>query len=387
MLWSDFSTIDRFYKIEPLNTQFHEVLKTIKISPFEEKKDDTKVFNEVYYQMTRMAYERAMPSDLKKYVVDIRGNIGLSYGVELVMSMLYFMMSLVDKNSRLFNSFLLLTIKEWYKKSTYWKPFNTLYKKLNKGKDKLNFDFTPHPVSAKELAKDYVPWQELTNNYDGGSVLEIINLWENQDDKEALANMILTSVNFKTPKQQNLYLNQINTVLKEHVFERESQSNESSGLENRLKELDSKVLILEREKTALQNKVNEQASEYKRIKALLDKKKQDGEARKFTLVEIVNYCKGNLTSEEAKEILIMLNKLLRNVGTNEDYALLDSTESELKNKKFGDSVSGNKNSFGDYSNMVNLVLPPNTDYDKLFAAIPDEIKEMWRKQLTQKDHG
>ena len=387
MLWSDFSTIDRFYKIEPLNTQFHEVLKTIKISPFEEKKDDTKVFNEVYYQMTRMAYERAMPSDLKKYVVDIRGNIGLSYGVELVMSMLYFMMSLVDKNSRLFNSFLLLTIKEWYKKSTYWKPFNTLYKKLNKGKDKLNFDFTPHPVSAKELAKDYVPWQELTNNYDGGSVLEIINLWENQDDKEALANMILTSVNFKTPKQQNLYLNQINTVLKEHVFERESQSNESSGLENRLKELDSKVLILEREKTALQNKVNEQASEYKRIKALLDKKKQDGEARKFTLVEIVNYCKSNLTSEEAKEILIMLNKLLRNVGTNEDYALLDSTESELKNKKFGDSVSGNKNSFGDYSNMVNLVLPPNTDYDKLFAAIPDEIKEMWRKQLTQKDHG
>lgn len=387
MLWSDFITIDRFYKIEPLNSQFHEVLKTIKISPFEEKKDDTKVFNEVYYQMTRMAYERAMPSDLKKYVVDIRGNIGLSYGVELVMSMLYFMMSLVDKNSRIFNSFLLLTIKEWYKKSSYWKPFNTLYKKLNKSKDKVKYDFTPHPVSAKELAKDYIPWQKLTNNYNGGAVLEIISLWENQDDKETLANMILTSVNFKTPKQQNLYLDQVNTVLKEHVFEKENQSNESSELENRLKELDSKVLILEREKTALQNKVNEQASENKRIRALLDKKKQDGVARKFTIVEMLDYCKSNLNSEEAKEILIMLNRLLRKVGTNEDYALLDSTESELKNKKFGDSVSGNKNSFGDYSNMVNLVLPPNTDYDKLFAAIPDEIKEMWRKQLTQKDHG
>ena len=36
MLWSDFSTIDRFYKIEPLNTQFHEVLKTIKISPLDQ---------------------------------------------------------------------------------------------------------------------------------------------------------------------------------------------------------------------------------------------------------------------------------------------------------------------------------------------------------------
>ena len=133
MLWSDFKTIDRFYKIDPLNSQFHEVLKTIQISPFEEKKDDTNVFNEVYYQMTRMSYERAMPSDLKRYVVDIRGNIGLSYGVELVMTMLYFLMSLVDKNSRQFDSNLLKTIKEWYKKSSYWKPFNNLYKSLNKG--------------------------------------------------------------------------------------------------------------------------------------------------------------------------------------------------------------------------------------------------------------
>lgn len=387
MLWTDFKTIDKFYNIEPLNTHFHEVLKTIQISPFEEKKDDTKIFNEVYYQMTRMAYERAMPADLKNYVVDIRGNIGLSYGVELVMSMLYFMMSLVDKNSRLFNSFLLITIKEWYRKSSYWKPFNTLYKKLNKEKKIIKYDFAPHPISSKELAKDYVSWQELTNNYNGGTVLEIINLWENQDDKEALANMILASVNFKTPKQQNLYLDQVNSFLKEHVFDRGNQSNEGSELEIRLKELDSKVFLLESEKTALQNKVNEQDAENKRIKTLLDKKKQDGAARKFTLVEMVDYCKKSLTSEEAKEILIMLNKLLRNVGTNEDYDLLDKTENELKNKKYGDTVSGNKTSVGDYSSMVNFVLPPNVDYDKLFKAIPPEVKDIWRKQLIQKENG
>ena len=387
MLWTDFNTIDKFYNLEPLNTHFHEVLKTIQISPFEEKKDDTKIFNEVYYQMTRMAYERAMPADLKKYVGDIRGNIGLSYGVELVMSMLYFMMSLVDKNSRIFNSFLLITIKEWYKKSSYWKPFNTLYKKLNKEKKIIRYDFTPHPISTKELARNYVSWQELTNNYNGGTVLEIINLWESQDDKETLANMILASVNFKTPKQQNLYLDQVNTILKENVFDRGNQSNDGSELEIRLKELDSKVFILEREKTALQNKVNEQDAENKRIKALLDKKKQDGAARKFTLVEMVEYCKNNLTSEESKEIIIMLNKLLRSVGTNEDYDLLDKTENELKNKKYGDSVSGNKTSVGDYSNMVNFVLPPNVDYDKLFNAIPSEIKDIWRKQLILKENG
>lgn len=387
MLWSDFKTIDRFYKIDPLNIQFHEVLKSIDTTPFGEKKDDTKVFNEVYYQMTRMAYERALPGNLSEYVEDIRVNMGMSYGVELVMTMIYFLMSLVDKNSRQFNRFLLLTIKERYRKCPYWKSFNARYTMLSKGKKKLMYDFKPHPVPVMELADKYVNWQEITRNYDGGAVLEIVSLWENQDDKATLANMILTSVNFKTPKQQNLYFDQVNTVLKEYVFDKEKQSSESSELENRLKELDSKVLILEREKTALQNKVNDQKGEIDKLKALLEEKKQNGTARKFTLVEMVNHCKGCVSWEDAKEIVNMLNKLLRELGTKEDYDLLDSIETEFKNRKNGDSVSGNKTSYGDNSNMVNLFLSGNVDYEQLFAALPDDIKDIWKKQLNKKDNG
>ena len=137
----------------------------------------------------------------------------------------------------------------------------------------------------------------------------------------------------------------------------------------------------------MQNKVNEQAAENKRIKALLDKNKQDGAARKFTLVEMVDYCKNNLTSEEAKEILIMLNKLLRTVGTSEDYSLLDKTENELKNKKFGDNISGNKNSVGDNSTMINFLLSPNADVAKVLANLPTEFKEKLKKQLMQNNNG
>ena len=83
----------------------------------------------------------------------------------------------------------------------------------------------------------------------------------------------------------------------------------------------------------------------------------------------------------------MMNTLLRGIGTTEDYDLLDSVRTHFKNKKNGDTVSGNKTSLGDYSNMVNFVLPQNVDYDKLFNAIPPEIKDMWRKQIIQKDNG
>ena len=123
------------------------------------------------------------------------------------------------------------------------------------------------------------------------------------------------------------------------------------------------------------------------MKSLLEENKQDGSARKLTFVEMINYCKNGVEWGDVKEIVNMLNTLLRGIGTTEDYDLLDSVRTHFKNKKNGDTVSGNKTSVGDYSNMVNFVLPQNVDYDKLFNAIPPEIKDMWRKQIIQKDNG
>lgn len=387
MLWYDFRTIDRFYKIEPLNRRFHETLKTIAISLFEEKKDDTMVFNEVYYQLTRMVYERALPSHLQKYEMDIRKGMGSNDGVDLVMSMAYHLMSLVDKDSRLFNSFLMLTIKERYEECPYWKPFSNLYTKLSKGKRRLTYDFKPRPVPARELTNKYVHWQEITGDYNAGALLEILSLWNSKIDKRLLFEMISSSVKFSTPKIQQTFYNQVEPILLAHLFEKEKTNVVSSELEKRIKDLDSTVMMLKKENAVFQNLIRDLQADNERMKSLLEENKQSGSARKFAFVEIVNYCKDGVEWGEAKEILNMLKDLLRENVTKEDYDLLDSVRAHFKNKKYGDTVGGNKNSFGDYSNMVNLVLPPNTDYDKLFAAIPDEIKEIWRKQLTQKDHG
>ena len=261
MLWSDFKTIDRFYKIEPLNKYFHEVLKGIDTSTFGIKKDDTKVFNEVYYQMTRMAYERALPADFLTYIDEIKEDMGRSFGVELVMSMLYFTMSLVDKESRLFNSFLLLTIKERFEDCPYWKPFSICYNRLIKGKRRIKYDFKPHPVSATELADKYVNWQKITKDYDPGVMIELLSLWEKEDDRRALAGMIKASVNFRTPKLQKTYYDQVSSILRTSLFSKGNKTKESSDVEIRLKELDSKVNILQRENAVFQNKIAELQNE------------------------------------------------------------------------------------------------------------------------------
>ena len=71
MLWTDFKTMDQFYELDPVNKDFCEVLMTLHEKPFDVKSDEVRVFNELYYQMTRMMYERPAPRDLAKYRLDI----------------------------------------------------------------------------------------------------------------------------------------------------------------------------------------------------------------------------------------------------------------------------------------------------------------------------
>ena len=335
MLWSDYKTIDRFYKIEPLNKRFHEALKTIAISLFDERKDDTMVFNEVYYQLTRMAYERAMPTDLQRYEMDIRQGMGSNDGVNLVMSMAYHLMSLVEKDSRLFNSFLLLTIKERYERCPYWGDFSNLYTRLSKGKRRIVYDFKPHPVPANELTEKYVHWQEITGDYNTGALLEILSLWNSKEDKRLLFEMISSSVKFSTPKIQHNFQNQVEPILMTHLSKKNAKKDVSSELERRIKDLDSTVMMLKKENAVFQGLIRDLQADNEKMKSMLEDYKQDGGARKFTFVEIINYCKDGVDWKDAKEIVSMMNVLLRENGTKEDYALLDSVREYFKTKNSG----------------------------------------------------
>ena len=109
--------------------------------------------------------------------------------------------------------------------------------------------------------------------------------------------------------------------------------------------------------------------------------------RSFTLEEIVNYCKNQAELQQVTAIIQMLYVLLRMNGKPAEYDMIDGIQNYFKKRKYGDTVGGNKNSVGDYSNMVNFVLPSMADYDKLFAALPEEIKDIFRKQLIKKDDG
>ena len=70
---------------------------------------------------------------------------------------------------------------------------------------------------------------------------------------------------------------------------------------------------------------------------LQEKKQQNGTARKFTLVEIVDYCKKCVEWRNAESIVAMLNKLLGRIATPEDSDLVDSIETEFFNRRVGNN--------------------------------------------------
>lgn len=362
ILWTDIQSMEQFFELEPLCENFCEVLKTLQTKPFDIKSDEMKVCNEVFYQLTRMVYERPSPADLKKYEADIKRNMGWNYSVELVMSMLYFLHALIKNKECIQNRFFMLNIMRKYKICVYWEPFAECCRKIGRATS-VTYDFHPRPVAPHFLADKYVPWQEITINYDTAAIIEILSKWDSEKDRLTVLEMMKTSLNFSTPRLQRAYYNQVSSVLHSSLFGNGNNVKKASELEERINHLDSKLMLLQKENATFQKLTNDLIADNNRLKALLEEKDIHGEARKFTLVEIVNYCKGRVEWNEAKDIVAMLNRLLLlHGGTPEDNELVISIESEFKNRKYGNTYVKSQTYIPNVVNYNEMVKNQNNNF-------------------------
>ena len=341
LLWKDLMTMDEFFHLDTINEAFFEVFVTLREEPFAVQTSEVKVFNEVYYQITRMLFEYPMPSDLPKYVNDIKANMGWNYSAELVMSMAYYLMSLIEKQERPLNKFFTKAINEKYFGCLYWKPFKHCFERLKKEKRHVKYRFHPRPVGLEWLKEHYIHWNEITHNYDLLCIEKVINLWSDVEDKREVAVMINDSIYFIPTYKNAADLAHIRHFLEVYLVAAENApiwrcAEESSGEE--CEQLKERLAEIDKEKAALQQRIIELEAENDRLNALLETKKSNGTARKFTLVQIVDYCKGCVEWNDVKSIVAMLNKLLRRVATDEDSDLVDSIEAEFINRNHKEIV-------------------------------------------------
>ena len=343
-LWTDKKTIDEFFELDPINKDFYKVLFTFREQPYSLSITPLRLFNEVYYQATRMIYEKAMPHDYSRYVYDTKGNVGWRFDAALVMTMVYFLLKLADTKKIHMNSIYMQIMFGDLAGTKYWTSFLAIFEDLKSRGIKTTYGFKPNPIGIHELQSMYVDWRKITRNYSLSCVDYVLKLWKKRSDKLVIARLISDSIDMKVLNGRvGDEDEQIKDYLEKYLYDRNRDEGSSADvccepyLSPQEKELQNRVSQIEKEKTALQQRIAELESENSRLNALLEPKKQNGTARKFTLVEIVDYCKKCVEWRNAESIVAMLNKLLRRIATPEDSDLVDSIETEFFNRRVGNN--------------------------------------------------
>jgi hypothetical protein len=376
LLWTDKTSMDEFFELDPVNEYFYEYYISLREEPFAVTLDPVKVFNEVYYQATRAAYEKPYMFGIAPYFQDIKANLGWNYSAELVMSMLYWIFEASDsinlKKRNYFKDFIKLQCSG----CIYWQTFQKCYQLLKRKKICLKYRFAPKPVSTHYLRNKYIYWSDITRNYDLVTTRCTIELWDNEEDRSEVAAMIKGSLGKgavikRYGADDATVINLLDGYIKNNssfVYTNPSQYIDNRYLEVRIKQL-------EMVNHAKQSRIDELEADNNRLNALLEKKKINGKARKFTLVQMVDYCKDCVEWDDVKSIVAMLNKLLRRIGTDEDSDLVDSIEEEFKYRKYGDYIMGDKNEFSGNSSHNTIKLPPGMTPQEAMKLLQNKSKD------------
>lgn len=131
-----------------------------------------------------------------------------------------------------------------------------------------------------------------------------------------------------------------------HLFDNwEYYNHEMDLLLDRIDELETRCSLIQgdKEKILAENqhlrvRDKENLHLIKQIQERLDFYEEQEKIKKMTFHEVVDYCKSCRSIEEAKPIIDMLYKWLRFIGTDEDYALVDSIIEFLQKKEHATQI-------------------------------------------------
>lgn len=364
LLWTDITSMDEFLK-KPVNREMYDMFLTIKQRTLLLKNSEhsvIKIFNEVYYQCTRIAYEQDPDIRLENYITDIKSNMGSYNHARVVYGLIFFLLSHRSNNTlievKYCSSFFMhfcMSGDEGIKgifKSSSDKPDNKFY-----------IDFSPRPNTTSQLDGLLINWKEVTNDYNKESIEDVCNLYSDLKEKRVVFSKMKTSsiaysIVYNKPMKDVFPFN-YNEDLGDIKMKFCDYYNEDN-FERRKKKTPISLSYreLEKENVNLKKKLEEALSENESLKSKLNttKPKRQQETS-FTVSMIVDYCKRIPEYGSVEAIEKMLYKFIKMCSDKEEK-LIDSISEHFNNMKYGDTVMGDKNDFYGNSGLNQIALPP-----------------------------
>lgn len=190
LLWTEIKTMDEFLNGDFLTSLLYDSFKRIVGTMDIPHISAVTFFNELYYQLTRYNYEKPEPEDYPRYYNDIKTHLGYVSYTNLVLTMMYHYCRLKDWRFHDFRSQFMMTIRENQLKKDFWQFFTRAISTVYRWPEIVPYPEKPCPVAPSDLAKRGMEWDKITNQYDLGTIKEILNLWKSDEDKKAVAGMI-----------------------------------------------------------------------------------------------------------------------------------------------------------------------------------------------------
>ena len=217
--------MEEFFEDDYINHRFHDIYIGVKDGAFFPFVDELKLFNEAYYQLTRICYEKLflITEEYNRMVEEINAHVGWGGGLDIVMGMIYGYIRLrlmpddwdydshldsildgtdllpdsdKDYNKMLFES-VMFTIYDMHHQNFYWDLFANVHFFMNKSQKEPPLN--PCPVPPEELEQIGLNWRKITHNYNEEVVAEILDLWRNAAERKKVAVLIGVELEDKQP--------------------------------------------------------------------------------------------------------------------------------------------------------------------------------------------
>lgn len=192
-IYRDRKELDDFLKDNPLNDAIYDVFLEVKDSYYNLKVSAEVIFNEVYYQCTRLMLDPHPETRVKFYLDDAKDNIGTRYASDLVFSMVYAVLSLQHDSGQSIKRFL-RCLEGKNLNICYFLAFKAM---ANRSKCEYITDFSPSPEIPERLFvhRPFI-WSVVTDDYNQDRIRMIVNLWSSKKDKLAVLKMMEDAFDF-----------------------------------------------------------------------------------------------------------------------------------------------------------------------------------------------
>lgn len=194
-VYTDRRNLDDFLRDDELNKELYKVYLRVKDHPYYFKFDAEKAFNEAYYIATLAMNEPHPELDVREWWYAAKRDIGWAYSANLIMSMVYAILSLQSEKPDTIDYVL-----EIMKNTNYGEDHFPAYKELVENHPfRYNSDFSIRPNSVSELQNATIKWQNVTEEFDQETIRELVAIFPTKEERLRLIDLIEQRQNELTP--------------------------------------------------------------------------------------------------------------------------------------------------------------------------------------------